>query len=316
MEMTLTQKIKNYILNDCKMDSVGIAPASAFTDEPAWHDPEDILPGAKSVIVFTKKIPMGVIQAAFRANEDKNYDAEAIYAAYGTDLMPNMNLFFMQFNICQYIERNLGYTTVPIPSGPNQNVTSLNTALPAFVGSKATQFILNPLRAAIAAGLGELGWNNQLITEENGPRQRIGLVLTTLELEYDKPAEPRKLCDPKKCGICEKVCPTHAFIKDMKDSFRVAGNTYDMAHIDANACAVASMAFRKEFGMGRHSAVDQIMTDHPTDAEMAEAFARKPMSHTTLAHYPTHFCNKCMLYCPLGGWKEKFGETGLSGFKA
>ena len=35
--MTLTQKIKNYILNDCKMDSVGIAPASAFTDEPAWH---------------------------------------------------------------------------------------------------------------------------------------------------------------------------------------------------------------------------------------------------------------------------------------
>ena len=53
-----------------------------------------------------------------------------------------------------------------------------------------------------------------------------------------------------------------------------------------------------------------------TDVEATEAFAKKPISHTTLAHYPTHLCNKCMLYCPLGGWKEKFGDTGLSGFKA
>ena len=316
IEMTVTQKIKNYILNDCRMDSVGIAPTSAFMHEPAWHDPEDILPGAKSVIVFTKRISRGAIQAAFRANEDKNFNAQAIYAAYGSNLVPNMNLFFMQFNIAQYIERNFGYTTTPIPSGPLHNVTSLNKPLPAFVGSKQTYFQVNPMHAAMAAGLGELGWNNQLITKENGPRQRIGLVITTLELEYDKPSEGRTLCDPEKCGICEKVCPTHAFCKGEIDSFEVAGRTYETAHIDANACAVASLAFRKEFGMGRRAAIDQIMTDHPTDEEMAEAFAKKPMSHTTVEHYPIHFCNKCMLYCPIGGWQEKYGDTGLSDFKA
>ena len=208
--MSATETIKNYILSDCRMDSVGIAPASALAGEPEGHRPEDILPGAKSVIVFTRRIPDGVIQAAFRSREDGNADAHSIYAAYGSDLTPNMNVFFMQFNIAQFIEMTFGYTAMPVPSGPMQNVTPVNVPLPVFIGPKKNAYILHPERAAYAAGLGDLAWNNMLVTEKNGPRQVVGLVVTSMELDRDWPYGGPRLCDPETCGVCGRICPTHA----------------------------------------------------------------------------------------------------------
>ena len=313
--MSFTQTIKNYILHDCRMDAVGIAPVSALAAEDFLHSPERILPGAKSIIVFTKRIPQGVIQAAYRRLEDGNKAAQSIYAAFGTDLTPNMELFFMQFNIAQFIERNLGYTTVPVPSGPMHNVTQTNQALPAFVGPRRVQYLVHSERAAVAAGLGELGWNNLLLTPENGPRQGIGLVMTTLELEYDEPYSGPRLCDPAKCGICSGICPMHA-IPDADgeaEVYKVAGKEIKTAHINSNACAVASMAFRKEFSV-QGETEDLIMNDDPTDAELSEAYLKKTFSHTSLDHYPKHYCNKCLLYCPVGGWKKKYADRGLSGF--
>ena len=313
--MSFTQTIKNYILHDCRMDAVGIAPASAMDSEPEGFRPQDILPGAKSIIVFTRRIPDGVVQAAFRSMEDKYLDAHSIYAAYGSDLTPNMNVFFMQFNISEYIERSFGYTTIPIPSGPMQNVTPVNIPLPAFVGSKKIRYILHPERAAVAAGLGELAWNNMLVTEKYGPRQVIGLVLTSMELEYDKPYEGERLCKPEECGICSKVCPVGAIPAPGGESEnqQVAGKTCKVAHINTNACAVASMAFRSEFSI-KTKQPDLLDNCNPTDEELAEAYAKKPFSHNSLDHYPKHYCNKCMLYCPLGGWKERFADKGLSKF--
>ena len=79
--MNATEKLKSYILDRCGLDAVGIAPASALADEPEGKRPEDILPGAKSIIVFLRAIPDGAVQAAFRAKEDGNADAFSSYAA-------------------------------------------------------------------------------------------------------------------------------------------------------------------------------------------------------------------------------------------
>lgn len=315
--MSATETIKNYILSDCRMDSVGIAPVSALAGEPEGHRPEDILPGAKSVIVFTRRIPDGVIQAAFRSREDGNADAHSIYAAYGSDLTPNMNVFFMQFNIAQFIEMTFGYTAMPVPSGPMQNVTPVNVPLPVFIGPKKNAYILHPERAAYAAGLGDLAWNNMLVTEKNGPRQVVGLVVTSMELDRDWPYGGPRLCDPETCGVCGRICPTHAIppAGGEADVVSVAGNTVKMAHINSNACAVASLGFRGEFAV-KGTLPDLISSDDPSDGELAEAYAKKPISHHSLDHYPKHYCGKCMLYCPLGGWKERFFDTGLSKFDA
>lgn len=313
--MSFTDTIKNYILGDCHMDAVGIAPASAMEEERICRRPEDILPGAKSIIVFLKHIPDGIYQAAFRSKEDGNADAYSIYAAFGRELTPNMKLFFAQFNIAQYIERSFGYTSVPIPSGPMQNVTPVNTKLPAFVGAKQNAWVLDPARAAVAAGLGEIAWNNAFVTAQYGPRQSIGVVLTTMELEYDKPYTGPKLCNPESCGICAAICPTKAIpaAGGQTEEYEVAGMTCSKACINANACAVASMAFRKEFA-GKADVPDQIMHNNPSNEELEKAYAEKPIADWSLGHYPDYYCDLCRLYCPLGNWKEHFGDTGFSRF--
>ncbi|HIS40722.1 MAG TPA: hypothetical protein IAC12_07855 [Candidatus Aphodovivens avistercoris] len=312
--MKPTETIKDYLLAKCGVDAVGIAPVSAFADEPEGHRPEDVMPGAKSVIVFTKRIPDGAIQAALRYHEDGNQDALSVYGAYGCDLTPNMNLFFVEFNLCEFIERHFGYTGAPVPCGPNQNITPWNVPLPSFIGPKKMDYIIHPDRAAVAAGLGELGWNNLLITPENGPRQQIGLIVTSMELDCDAPYDGPRLCDPASCHVCSGVCPMHAIPEAGEaDEFTIAGKKASCAHIEQNACAVASLGLRSEFTV-KGKGADLLMSDHPTDEELQEAYDAKPASANTLDHYPKHTCNKCLLYCPAGNWKERFGDKGLSRF--
>ncbi len=313
--MTNTELIKDYVLKRCGADDVGIAPASALHDEPEGKRPEDILPGAKSIIVFLRRIPDGAFQAAFRAHEDGMEDAFSSYAAYARELTPNMNVFFMQFDISEYIETAFGFTSTAIPSGPMQNVSSTNLPLPAFVGPKQTYYLLNAPKAAMAAGLGEIAWNNAFVTKKFGPRQVIGLVITTMELEYDEPYSGEKLCDPFGCGICSKLCPVGAIPAPGGDSedMGVCGRVCEAAKLNINACAVASLAFRREFS-GKLTVPDQILNNTPTDEELMMAFAEKPINNYSLGHYPNYFCDMCTLYCPLGGWKERFGDRGLSKF--
>ena len=313
--MTQTEALKRYILDDCGMDTVGVASPEALEDERPGHRPEDILPGVKSIIVFLKRIPDGIFQAAFRAKEDGNADAFSIYAAFARELTPNMKLFFTGFNIAQHIERSTGCTSVPIPAGEMQNVTPVNTPLPAFVGAKHVASVLHPGRAAVAAGLGEIAWNNAFVTERFGPRQGIGLVLTTLELDCDAPYAGPRLCDPERCGVCAEVCPVRAIPAPGGETecYEVADRTYRTARINANACAVASMAFRKEFA-GKADVPDQILNNDPDDETLKRAYAEKPAAYWSLGHHPDYYCDLCRLYCPLGDWETHFGGPGFSRF--
>ncbi|WIF94236.1 4Fe-4S double cluster binding domain-containing protein [Caminicella sporogenes] len=61
--------------------------------------------------------------------------------------------------------------------------------------------------AATRAGIGWIGKSGCLVTEEFGPRVRLGTILTNLEVEYDKPIEKSK-CGS--CIECMKACPALA----------------------------------------------------------------------------------------------------------
>jgi epoxyqueuosine reductase len=62
----------------------------------------------------------------------------------------------------------------------------------------------------VAAGLGQLGLNGQLLTPAAGSRARISLITTNVELAHDSPKDfgVNKICDA--CQVCVRRCPVGA----------------------------------------------------------------------------------------------------------
>ncbi len=60
--------------------------------------------------------------------------------------------------------------------------------------------------AAVEAGLGTLGLNLQLLTKEFGPRVLLTAVLSSVDVECDRPMD-EALCRGPECGRCLKACP-------------------------------------------------------------------------------------------------------------
>ncbi|HSW58383.1 MAG TPA: hypothetical protein VLH15_08285 [Dehalococcoidales bacterium] len=295
--MAFEQLIKDHA-RSLGMDLCGIAPVSRFANAPKGTHPEDVLPGCKSVISVSTRLPDGVVQAIFRNFEDGKKGAQALYGTHGYTLTPNFHLLFTVYNLAQFIERNTGFIAAPTQVGPLQAGMSVSQR-----------------HAAVAAGLGEFGWMSIVLTPQFGPRNRFGAVLTTAELQPDPMYSGPKLCDPAKCNICTTVCPTSALSKYReKEARRVeypdAGGvkTYEYCHVDMTRCRIATHGLMKKVGGDK----DLVSSCEATAQEVNSAVMSMHDPMGGLQASPTWKCGKCLAYCPVGHWKEKFKDTGLS----
>lgn len=75
---------------------------------------------------------------------------------------------------------------------------------------------IDEITAAVRAGLGVRGRNNQLITEQFGSMVFIGEIVTDMDFDVIDSAE--KSCE--NCGICVKACPTGALAEKEFDKSR------------------------------------------------------------------------------------------------
>ena len=315
--MKLSEQIKQILKTRYDMDLAGIASAAALAGEPAGHRPEDLLPGARSIVVFGRALADGAIQSQFRAFEDRQIASQSSYAAYACDLAPNILMVNAGFDFCCQLERDFGAIALLCPFNVQQSMIPDNVPGIFFADPYGQGMPLDIWKAALAAGLGEYGWSNRFLTPEHGPRHMLCAVLTTLELEADAPYAGPKLCDPEKCGICAGICPTHAIpapCSGCSKTVAVEGKRQEIADINANACTVAALGLRRAFS-GRIPCPDLIMDDAPDDAALKAAFEKKPINGLTIEHYPRYLCDRCLVYCPTGRWKERFSDTKLSAFR-
>ena len=70
--MTKYEAVRNRVLAGSDMDYFGVCPSSALDNEPVGHRPSDLLPNAKSIIIYGRRLISGSVQAKFRFFEDKN----------------------------------------------------------------------------------------------------------------------------------------------------------------------------------------------------------------------------------------------------
>lgn len=294
--MRIEQSIKKLALS-IGMDVCGIAPISRFEGAPEGMHPTDFLPGCRSVISVGVRLLDGAVQTIFRNFEDGKPVTQNIYGSYGYTIGPNFHLFSAVYAISQLIERTTGDVATPTQVGPLQGGMAISQR-----------------HAAVAAGIAEFGWHGLALTPQFGPRNRFGAILTTAELVPDPMYAGPALCNPGKCGICARVCAGSALSKyGEKEPRRITykdgngGKSYDICHLDITRCRIAIHGLLKKTG----GAKDLVKSLDATPEEVTAAVMtmRDPYG---LQDSPTWRCGKCLAYCPVGHWKEKFRDRRLS----
>ena len=150
-------------------------------------DPKNYLNNAISLVVYIlRELPGGYMnQSIIRMNSLR-----------GTDF----NDYYIGYNLARFIEDEYLEDTITIPGHR-----------PFEINEESWKSIIGPIslrHAASQCGLGILGKNGVVVNPVWGSMIRIGAVLTTLNLESDKPNdyEPCKTCQYP----CDKMCPAGA----------------------------------------------------------------------------------------------------------
>ncbi len=197
MQLTSAQ-VKAAVLAAHPAALVGIANIERFKHAPRAMHPLNIFPDCQSVISILCPIPRGSYRGITEGTHWPNYTFYS-YNRLNTLFRPAVT-----YATACFIEDH-GWEAVPVYPGVPERA---GLRQPVAAGRPAPEINLNVRIAAVACGLGEIGWSKVLLTKKYGPRVRIGTILTDAKLEADPLIPPGTLCN--RCLRCVKDCPGNA----------------------------------------------------------------------------------------------------------
>jgi epoxyqueuosine reductase QueG len=160
---------------------------------PEHFMPHDILPDAKSIIVFFLPFKENII--------DSNNNGTTASKEWVNAYIKTNNLIKKINDDIEFLMMQNGYKAGKIPATHNFDVNKL-------ISNWSHRHI------AYLAGMGTFGINNMLITK-NGCCGRFGSIIINYKFnEYKEINIPKEKCLNKKngsCGICQKKCVTNAY---------------------------------------------------------------------------------------------------------
>lgn len=183
--METASEIKK-IARELGADLCGIASVDRFAKSPEGFKPTDLYADAKSVVVFAKRMPAGVLVA----KSTIPYSVADAISLHETHRIG--------FDLAVRLE-DLGYIAVPVPAEPYRFWDAESMTGKGLVSLK---------HAGYLAGLGIIGKNSLLCNERFGNLIKLGAVLVNAAFEQDAPA-----CDdvcPASCNLCIRSCPSGA----------------------------------------------------------------------------------------------------------
>ena len=242
-------------------DKCGIAPMSRFDGAPDEMNPQKLFPEAKSCIGFVFRIPRGVQRGIEEGTQFYQYPSMAyggINEIFAPAVLYQVGKLIEDEGYEAFVYRNTGARGVVSDMdgapgntlSPEEQIEVNENAKTSTAHHRTVQFT-RPVRegatapdlqfqfriAAVACGLGEIGWSKMLLTPEFGPLQRVAFLFTDAQLEYDEMYSGPALC--RKCGACVRECPGGC-IPDMKSGKKVSiqmdGKTIEWADIDMWRC--------------------------------------------------------------------------------
>lgn len=214
-------------------DIVGIGSIDRWSTAPIQMDPKQIMPKAKSIIAMGFR----VLRGSLRGVEEGTYFSN--YSAMGYGGITYLYMPMTVINLSKMIE-DAGYEAVPMGHQSdwraidNSGYLREDYSRPVAPGKAAPDVMVSMRIAGFLCGLGEIGYSKMLLTPEFGPRVRIGIIITELELEPDPIMEPGTLCN--RCMSCVRECPGGCIPADRTIKENVGGYTLEWADVDMEKC--------------------------------------------------------------------------------
>ena len=174
---------ENVLMGAASAEELNVAAPERFR-------PKDLMPAAKTILVFAQPLPLAVFLAP---GETHNFYQRSSYIHYlmMDKLANDLSLMIQQ----------AGYQSLPIPS---------YSPLRFYKGEP--RGIISLKHAAVRAGLGKMGRNTLLMNPKQGNIMRLGALATEMEWPEYPTVSEKSLC-PDNCHDCELACPVGA-IKD------------------------------------------------------------------------------------------------------
>ena len=242
----------------------------------------DLIHKAKSVIV------LGLHYPDTPATRVGKPPAESVGPYVFTQYETNRLTGHLAYSLCRALNA-LGYEAVY-----SHNLTGAGST----VGSPRGQFndaTCNALEA-VAAGIGQMGLNGSVVTEEYGIHQRFVAIVTDADLEADEVKEGlAKACES--CEACLNACPTGALRKERIVELDVAGTKVTYLPVDAHRCDWATkFSLVKEEG----NMYTGNFTDIPCPEKVtAEALTEALSQQDPVFKFRPVTGEKCVVNCPL-----------------
>jgi len=258
--MKLTAEMVKEAARAAGCGDVGIANIERFENAPRMMHPRNIFPDAKSVITIVQPIPRGVYRGITEGTHWPNY------SFYGYNRLNTLYRPLVTFETACFIE-DQGFEAVPVYPGVPERP---GVREPVRPDRPAPEINISVRIAAVACGLGEMGWSKVLLTRKFGPRVRLGTILTDAELEPDPLVPPGTLCN--RCMRCAAECPGGAIPKKgERDTIKIQieDTTYEWGDVHMGRCTLthhgmnweASPFLKKDFPGMRLSVRDSEMSE-------------------------------------------------------
>ena len=204
-------------------DLVGLTTRGILADGPPSSDPCYLLPSANSVISFALSLDPDIA---------RDFMSKKKWRPHCDNRKAIARKLYMIGDTLAEELRSAGYEAVNVDLNnnyrPEEDATDV-TEMTAFHPEFSHRY------AALAAGIGRLGWSGNLLTKEYGALVELGSVLTSATLAPDTPIpDEDHPCD--RCKMCSLVCPVEMIHPKVSTQVTVAGITETISQKRPNTC--------------------------------------------------------------------------------
>ena len=294
----LTKEIKDFLLEQ-GADMVGIAPVDRFDEGPEETHPRHYMPDATCVISLGMKIMDGACDVW--GEYDKPHKSISPYLFYGYGLL-NMEMSRIGNLAAKRLLEFRGHKSLMFP--PTWSIGNYRFAERNEEPDAPFLHDFSHRHAAVAAGLGEFGFNGLVLVPDFGARIRFNSILTNAPLVPDPMYSDTRLCDTKKCNHkCVRVCPTEALTVDETTEVTIGERVFEYSNTDKMRCIMAIFAMVKGSGSRSKRTFPPRNEKKITWTDFLNGFEEnepedKGMINTAMGIICGDFCGKCLHQCP------------------